>query len=156
MTSTELPTDWAQRPITDADILPGIIDLIVSERSRNEGAVHLLLCHADGHLLQPVAIHDVDLEEEAGAILEMFSSLFSGLHEQGVPAVVPVLARPGAAGRTPTDERFLGSFREAARESGLALLGLAVATPRGIVAVPLAGVEGDPETVDRLHESLSA
>ena len=56
MTFAELPQDWPQRPVTDPAITADLLDLVVGDRDRHEGAVGLLLCGPSGRLLQPVVV----------------------------------------------------------------------------------------------------
>ena len=55
-----LPDDWARRPMTDPDLFEGVVDLAVFEAFRAIGGVALLLCHADGRLMQPVTVETVN------------------------------------------------------------------------------------------------
>jgi len=66
----ELPRDWAQRPITDPDVFEGVVDLIVPEQSRSDGATYLLLCHPNLHLLQPICLPDDPRRLDVGEVLE--------------------------------------------------------------------------------------
>jgi hypothetical protein len=137
MDFNDLPADWAQRPITDTDIFEGVIDLIASDRSRAEGALHLLLCHESGRLLQPLTIEAPRWDESAEAITEKFATAFAELRDHGVPAVAVAIARPGSASPTLDDLKFSRALEAASVRSGLELLGLAVAAPDGIVTVSL-------------------
>jgi hypothetical protein len=137
MDFNDLPDDWAQRPITDIDVFEGVIDLIASDRSRVGGAVHLLLCHESGRLLQPLMIEAPDWDDAAEDIVEKFATAFAGLRDHGVPAVVVAIARPGGTSPTLDDLKFLRAVEAASVSSGLALLGLAVAAPDGVVTVSL-------------------
>ena len=134
----ELPDGWAQRPITDPDILVGVIDLIVTEASRSVGALYLLLCHADGRLLQPVAVDDFPGGSPIERIRESFGGLFRELRDQGVPAVVLAVARWGEAALDERDAEVRGALVEAAAVGGLDVLGYAVAVPGAILSFPRA------------------
>jgi hypothetical protein len=137
MDFNDLPDDWAQRPITDSDLFEGVIDLIASERSRAEGAVHLLLCHESGRLLQPLMIEAPEWDAGAQDLMEKFAAAFAGFRDHGVPAVVVAIARPGDASPTLDDLKLCRALEAASVTSGLALLGLAVAAPGGVVTVSL-------------------
>lgn len=137
MDFNDLPADWAQRPITDTDVFEGVIDLIASDRSRAEGAVHLLLCHESGRLLQTLAIEAPDWDDAAEEIREKFAAAFAGFRDHGVPAVVVAIARPGGASPTVDDLTFCRAMEAASVGSGLPLLGLALATPAGVVTISL-------------------
>lgn len=138
----DLPEGWAQRPITDPDVFEGVVDLIVTEASRSMGALYLLLCHADGRLLQPVAVDDFPGGNPIGWIRDSFGGLFGELREQGVPAVVLAVARWGEAALDERDAEVRDALVEAAAVGGLAVLGYAVAVPGAILSFPRASGEG--------------
>ncbi len=135
-----LPDGWAQRPITDPEILEGVIDLIVTEASRAVGALYLLLCHADGRLLQPVAVDGFPAGCPAGLVQTRFGALFGDLVDRGVPGVVLAVARWGQPELSVRDHEWRTALTEAAEAAGLAVLGAAVAVPGAILTFPPAVV----------------
>lgn len=143
----DLPDDWAQRPMTDPDLFEGVVDLVVTERSRAAGTVWLLLCHDDGRLLQPVCIEDFPSGEAGHRLRGTFTTLFRELAEHGVPALVVALGRTGRAELTGRDHELRQVLRDAAAAGALPLLGVAVAVPGEILTFP---------AVDDLADHLSA
>ncbi len=135
MTFQELPSDWAQRPITDVDVFEGVVDLLVSRASRESGALHVLLCHGSGRLMQRLVVETPDWEADAAELVDRFTTLFAALVDEGVPAVAVALARPGPSAPSPVDQTVCGALEAASVRAGVSLLGLAVAAPRGVVAV---------------------
>ncbi len=133
----ELPRDWAQRPITDPDVFEGVVDLIVPEQSRSEGATYLLLCHPNLHLLQPICLPDD--ARRVGNVLEGVRLLLSEVSRHGVHDVVRVIARPGRVRSTPRDRDLRATFEDACRETGLTLHAVAIAALDDVAVLPPEG-----------------
>ncbi|HET8595025.1 MAG TPA: hypothetical protein VFM07_07235 [Intrasporangium sp.] len=131
----DLPRGWAERPITDPVIFEDVIDLVVPERSRSEGAIYLLLTHPDGRLLQPLARPEGRSGEPSPEDARRWSALLQELAEHGTRSLVIVLARPGASELTPEDEAALRLLEAAADAAGIILHGQAMATPSGILTL---------------------
>jgi hypothetical protein len=137
----DLPRGWAERPITDPVIFEDVVDLVVPERSRSEGATYLLLTHPDGRMLQPLAMPEAASGERGAEDGPLWQALLQELAQHGTRSLVIVLARPGAPQLTPEDEATLRVLEGATDAAGLALHGRAIATPSGILTVdqPRAG-----------------
>ncbi len=56
MSFEDLPTDWAQRSVTDSEITADVLDLVVRDADREAGAVVALICNAAGRVVQPVVV----------------------------------------------------------------------------------------------------
>ncbi len=50
MSFQDLPPGWAERPISDPDILADVVDPCASMESRFSGALYPLLCGPDGRM----------------------------------------------------------------------------------------------------------
>ena len=135
----QLPRDWAQRPITDPDVFEGVVDLIVPEQSRSEGATYLLLCHPNLHLLQPICLPDDPRRVGVGDVLEGVRLLLTEVSRHGVHDVVMVIARPGRVRATPRDRNLRAAFEVACREMGLTLHAVAIAALDDVAALPPEG-----------------
>jgi hypothetical protein len=136
MTFKNLPSDWAQRPITDADLFEGVIDLAVPESSRATGGVYVLLCHADGRLLQAVSVGDGVALPPVEELESGLQVLLTGIAEIGVSGACVAIARPGCVEPTPDDHRLRVACEEACAAAGMDLLGVAIAVPGDVVALP--------------------
>jgi hypothetical protein len=130
----DLPSDWAQRPITDHDLFEGVIDLVVTDRSRAAGTLHVLLCHANGRLMQQVSIGEHP--DDPAEVMRGLSTLLTNLADIDVRHVVIVIARSGPALPTPHDHDLRAAFEGACRTAGADLLGVAVAGVDDVVALP--------------------
>ncbi|HEY9494799.1 MAG TPA: hypothetical protein VIR15_08100 [Intrasporangium sp.] len=128
-----LPDDWARRPMTDPDLFEGVVDLAVFEAFRATGGVALLLCHADGRLMQPVTVETVNAASPPCEAEARLAAILADIVGTGVPAVVMVVARPGSAAATERDRDLRDAFVRASRASGITLLGSALAVPGVVV-----------------------
>jgi hypothetical protein len=135
----ELPRDWAQRPITDPDVFEGVVDLIVTEQSRSEGAVYLLLCHPNRHLLQPICLPDEPRRMDVGEVLDGVRLLLTEVSRHDVRDVVMVIARPGRVTPTPRDRDLRAAFEGACRGAGCTLHAVAIAALDDVAVLPAEG-----------------
>jgi hypothetical protein len=136
----DLPSDWAQRPMTDPDLFEGVIDLVVTGRSRAEGTLHVLLCHPGGRLMQQVSIGEHP--DDPATVLDGLTAFLANLAEIDVRHVVIVIARGGAAAPTAHDRDLEAAFEGAGRLTGVELLGVAVAGDDDVVALRRAQAHG--------------
>ena len=128
-----LPADWARRPMTDPDLFEAVVDLAVFEAFRAIGGVVLLLCHADGRLMQPVPVETVNSASPPREVEVRLAAILADIAARGVPAVVMVVARPGPAAASDRDLHLRDAFVRACRASGITLLGAALAVPGEVV-----------------------
>ena len=56
MSFEDLPTDWAERPVTDPEITADVLDLIVRDADRVAGSVVAVIGNAAGRVVQPVVV----------------------------------------------------------------------------------------------------
>jgi len=139
MSFQDLPADWAQRPITDPDVFESVIDLIVTDQARCEGATYVLLCHEGGRLMQPIRLQDEPHTVDVARVQASLTRLFTEAAGQGVHDVVMAIARPGRPDATPRDRDLRAAFEGACHCAGVRLLGVAIAAPTGVTALPADG-----------------
>jgi len=135
----ELPRDWAQRPITDPDVFEGVVDLIVTEQSRSEGATYLLLCHPNLHLLQPICLPDESRRTDVGEVLDGVRLVLGEVSRHDVHDVVMVIARPGRVTATARDRDLRAAFEGACHAAGFTLHAVAIAALDDVALLPPAG-----------------
>ncbi len=136
MSFEDLPRDWAQRPVTDPDIFGDVVDLVTRESARAAGAIQVLLCRADGRLVQPIALDDGSGLAALEVVDDGLRGLLSGLVQHGLGHVVMVIARPGGVAVTERDRHLQAVVEAACCAAGIELLGLAIAAPEGVVPLP--------------------
>lgn len=56
----DLPGDWADRPLTDPQLVTDVLDLVVMERDRRAGGLGVLICDGEKRLAVPMMISEVD------------------------------------------------------------------------------------------------
>lgn len=139
MTAQQLPPDWARRPITDPEVFEAVIDLVSSPAHRADGAVHLLITHPDGRMLQPITVDDVPPGSPSVEGCARWGALLQELADHAARSLVVVRSGPR---RGPDDDAFFTVLAGAAANAGLDLLGGAVATPDGVVVLELDGPDG--------------
>lgn len=132
----DLPRDWAQRPITDPDVLEGVVDLIATDQSRDDGATYLLLCHHNRRLLQPICLSGETWLVDPASVGERVSLALAEAARHGVHDVVIVIARPGRSTATPRDHDLRAAFVGACSSAGVTLHAVAIAAPEAVAVLP--------------------
>lgn len=134
MTFDDLPKNWYSRPLTDPTLAVDVVDLVVREADRADGCVSLLLCDADGRMIQPVTITEIE-EHEVGERGQLFDLVLAHLASD-LGGLVVAIGRP--RGPDPDDEAR--AWHEAAiascREHRVPLLGTYLATATCVVEMP--------------------
>lgn len=135
MSYDDLPNDWPSRPLTDPVFAADVIDLVVRESDRIDGAVCALLCRPDFTMLQPVLVADIPDEPSPPACRAFLDLVLTGFGPE-VGAVILALGR--AAGTVPTDtERTWHQVTiDICREKGVPLLAAYLATCDGVTELP--------------------
>lgn len=137
MTFHDLPRNWHSRPLTDTDLAPDVVDLVVRESDRATGCISLLLCDDTHRMVQPVTITEID-HAGTGERREVID-LVIGHVAHSLGGVVLAVGRP--RGYSPDDEAR--AWHEAAiascRAHGVPLLGTYLATAHAVVEMPLWG-----------------
>lgn len=135
MSFDDLPQGWHTRPLTDSTLAADVVDLVVRDSERELGCISLLLCDTGGRMVQPVTITEMDLhpgaEEDA-----VFDTIIGGLADS-IGGFVAAIGRP--RGLAP-DDRARDLHEEAlaaSRRHGVPLLGTYLATPQGVVEMPV-------------------
>ena len=99
MTFEDLPSDWPQRPVTDATITADLLDLIVTERDRAAGALGVLLCGRDERLLQPLVVEMPGYRLSAAERRRGFDNICAAFCHVGEPTAGGGERRPRHLGR---------------------------------------------------------
>jgi len=131
MAFTDLPDDFSSRPLTGAQFVADVLDLVVSEADRRRGALALLLCDDDDRLLAPVVVGELDEQpaDRERALRTVFSAV------AGTASVVLAVARADGLGLRPDDHAWAAAAARACAD-GPRLLGVHVITVDGSREVP--------------------
>ena len=135
MSFEDLPTDWAQRPVTDPTITADLLDLVVGDRDRHEGAVGLLLCGPSGRLLQPVVVsapRDDVLEDDRRRVFDVMAHALGEPPGGERPGMLVALARPDYRHAARDDARWRDAASASCAEHDINLLGVWLVTPQVI------------------------
>ena len=136
MSFDDLPDNWPELPLTDQRLLADVLDLVVSEQSRRDGALYVLLCDEQARLVQPIAIDLLEAPTDLAGREELMASVVGMTHHLGENgSYVVAIARRGGHSVTPDDEQWAAAV-ESARGSWR-LLGVHVVTRDGSRPVPL-------------------
>ncbi len=137
MTFQDLPPDWPTRPVTDADITPDLLDLVVRDTDRIDGALCILLCGEAGQLVQPMVFPRPPTRMSREQRRRVFAALEVLAAEQALRGgILVAIAREKGAFVTDTDRAWHEAAIASCRASGLSLLGVWVVTRHVIRQVP--------------------
>jgi hypothetical protein len=142
MSFEDLPADWAQRPVTDPAITADLLDLVVGDRDRHEGAVGVLLCGPSGRLLQPVVVSTPRAEVQGDDHRRVFDVMAHALGDPpdgAPPGILVAVARPDYRHAERDDGRWRDAAVASCAEHGIDLLGVWLVTPDVIRPMPLPG-----------------
>lgn len=135
MTFQDLPADWPHRSLDDAQILCDVVDLVVTEADRAAGTIYLIICSELGRMLQPVAVSEIELSERTDQrlVIERFCDIL----DHGLGAAIAVaIARPGRHTTVDEDREWHEAAVSVCRRRGVRLVGVAVAAPGRVWALP--------------------
>ncbi len=136
MTFKDLPRDWPQRSVTDPAIFLDVVDLIVTEADRAASALYGLLCGPTGRLMQPCAVGDVPARASVPEKRRVIGALAQAIAPVPGGGLVIVVARPGRDDTIDEEREWHEATEWECRESGVRLLGVAVATPGRLWRLP--------------------
>jgi metal-sulfur cluster biosynthetic enzyme len=134
MSFDDLPDDWPHRSVADPTLAADLVDLVVSDADRREGALGLLLCRPDGTLAQPVIVTTQGCPDVAHLLDLVVDQL---PHVPGVSGLVLAIARAWG-GVTDADRHLHQVALEVCRAHELTLWGTFLATSGGVTPLPVA------------------
>lgn len=137
MTFQDLPAEWPSMALTDPRITDDVLDLMVSSRDRDRGAIILLLCDAADRLIQPCAVGELDDPQEARThreILEPFARALKNIEPEG--SLLVAIARGRGLAITDDDRAWHQAAIDACRDSRVRVLGVHVVTHSGSARLP--------------------
>lgn len=131
----DLPADWPALPITRPDLLPGVLDHVVTELDRSTGALWMLICDTDDRL--STAVQMPDLHEPSPRDRERHLTTFMGVVAEldAEAGVLAAIARPGGLSATVDDRDWADALARSAA-GRVRLLGVHVVTVDGSRPVP--------------------
>ena len=139
MSFEDLPPDWPTRPVTDPAITADLLDLVVRERDREEGAIGLLLCGPGGRLAQPVVIPSPPVGAAPQEREKPFAAVCRALESldgTGRPGLLIAVARPGSPFAGSEDLAWRDAATRVCGDYDVDLLGVWLMTPAVIRPLP--------------------
>jgi hypothetical protein len=134
MAFTDLPPQWAERPIHHPALVADVLDLLVPLSDRRAGALLVALCDAQGRLLQPCLVEGEPGHAEARRTPRFFAEALAELSPGG--SMLVGIARSAGLSARPDDLEFAAAAQDACAEHGLRLLGVHVVTLEGSRPIP--------------------
>lgn len=130
--------DWTTRSLADPALAQTLLDLFVTERDRAAGALAALLCSAEGQLLQPVLLTDLDLgapPRDRRLVLDCLGAWCRADPGGEALPVVVALVHPEPH-VTDQDRSWHQSVIEHCRRAAIPLLGAYVVVPGRVHPLP--------------------
>ncbi len=144
MNFNDLPADWPRRSVTDPEIVDDFLDLAVSERDRHEGAICLMICHADGRLLQPCAITGDPAEPTPAERRQMLDNFAAGVDGIGGAGIVLATARRYGTVIDDVDRGWHQTALDVCRSAGIRLFGAYRVSLDGVTELPAPDAMAEP------------
>lgn len=134
----DLPAGWSERPVTDPAITADLLDLVVGDRDRRDGAIGILVCGPQGRLFQPVVVSAPPADVDAADYRRVFDVMGQamGRLDEGRPGMLVAVARPGSRHTSAEDLRWRTAAIESCAEFDVDLLGVWLVTPEVIRPLP--------------------
>ena len=131
MNFENLPKNWDEAPVDRPDRIADLLDLFVTDRARDSGALLILICDARGYLLAPCIVEAVPgelTEEECRHALSGFIQAVRDDHVAG--AVLIAVGRADGLSLTDTDRRWRSAAEELCGDD-IRVLGVHLITRHG-------------------------
>lgn len=131
MNFQNLPKNWDETPVDRPDRIADLLDLLVSERARDSGALLILICDRDGYLLAPCIVEDMPREASITECRQALSGFFQAMRENDqAESVLLAVGRPDGLSLTEADRRWYAVAEELCGDD-IRLLGVHLITHHG-------------------------
>jgi hypothetical protein len=131
MTFYDLPDDWAQRPLTDAQLVSDVLDLVVSERDRRVGCYGVLACDADGRLIQPMVVPFETPDDASDLIHRIVAIVIEALGDDLAGRIIIAIGRRDGLSVTEEDRQRCAELRAALEHTSWSFGGVHLITLGG-------------------------
>jgi len=135
MTFQDLPANWSTTmPVTDPSITDDVLDLVISSRDRDRGALFVLMCDPADHLVNPCAVSDVNPPREGWSQLEILAPMAQALRQlEPGGSLLVAIARARGLAVTDDDRGWHQAAIDACSDAQVRLLGVHLVTHAGSV-----------------------
>lgn len=131
----DLADDDLNKPLTEPTLIANVLDLCISAADRQAGAIAALLCDADGRLVQPTIISDIEPDPTEAERDQLVGVLVDVLAQVDGSLMLAVARRDGLS-VTPDDVAWCNAAARGCAGSGVRFLGGYVVTMTGSREVP--------------------
>lgn len=135
MTFEDLPPRANEIPLTNRRVAADVIDLIISDADRAAGCVGVMICDSEHRGVQPVVLHDVPPDADAGGFGQLLDMLLP-LVAANDGALLIGRGRPHGTAPNDTDRAWHQMAIDRCSDHGAALLGYYLATADGVFRLP--------------------
>lgn len=134
MTFNDLARNLRETPLDDPVLITDVLDLFVSTQMRETGALVVLMCDEQRHLMQPIVIDEVEVSPPANCqpMLDILVRAVTDVYEKATLLIA--LARPGRLGVSSADSRWAAAI-EAACAGRVELLAMYLVTVDGSLPI---------------------
>ena len=137
MSFEELPADWPQRPLTDADLTADVLDLLISFADRRSGGLSIVVCDDQARLVQPTFMTEpadsIPMADRPG-IIDYWVDVALHLEPKG-GLLVSIVRSKGLS--VTDDDREWCDIAARSCAGRITLLGIHVVTMEGSRPVPI-------------------
>lgn len=133
MSSADLPADWPRRPLTEPDLVHGVLDMFVTGRDRRDGGIVVLALRRDLTLAQPVFLAgEIPRLERRAGLCDLLLACTRG--EPDAAVAVAIVHEAGAL--TDADRELHQTLIELCAEHAIRLLSAHLVTAWDITTLP--------------------
>ena len=135
MTFEDLPPRANEIPLTNRRVAADVIDLIISDADRAAGCVAVMICDSEHRGIQPVVLHDVPHDADAGGFATLLDMLLPLVAEND-GALLIGRGRPHGTSPNDTDRSWHQMAIDRCADQEVSLLGYYLATADGVFRLP--------------------
>lgn len=131
MNYQNLPKNWDEAPVDRPDRIADLLDLLVSERARDSGALLILICDGDGYLLAPCIVEEMPRELSGAECRQALSGFIQAIRaNDAARSVLLAVGRSDGLSLTEADRRWRVAAEELCGDD-IRLLGVHLITHHG-------------------------
>jgi len=137
MSFEQLPSDWPERPLTDAGLTADVLDLLISFADRRSGGLSILVCDDQARLLQPTLMTEpadsIPLADRPG-VIDFWVDVVEHLEPNG-GLLISIVRAKGLS--VTDDDRAWCDIAARSCAGRITLLGIHIVTFEGSRPVPI-------------------
>lgn len=135
MTFEDLPPRASEIPLTNRRVAADVIDLIIGDTDRATGCVAVMICDSEDRGIQPILLHDVPPDSDAGGLSQLLDMLLPLVAANGGSVLIG-RGRPRGTAPDDLDRAWHQVAIDRCARHEVDLLGYHVATADGVFRLP--------------------